>query len=181
MQLNSVLSKRCSTREFSNKKVPIDLIIDAIDAACSVPFAGNINNLTFLIVEDQKMKSRLTVCCQQDWIAEAPYLVVVCSDDSKLERLYYDRGLDYSKQQSGAAINTFLLKIVDLGLASCWVGAYSDEIIKQCLKIPENINIEAILPVGYRAKACRSKQAKKKALDTVLRWENWNNRQKPRK
>ncbi|MCH7568339.1 MAG: nitroreductase family protein [Nanoarchaeota archaeon] len=171
MKLNEVIEKRHSVREFKEKKVKWADILEAIDTASKVPFAGNINNLKFIIVENQELKNNITKHCQQTWIADAQIIIVVCSDETKLEKMYNERGKIYSRQQAGAAIQNFLLKITDLGLSSCWVGAYSDELIKQVLKIPEFINIEAILPVGYGKGTI--KKTRKAALENIINWEFW--------
>ena len=78
----------------------------------------------------------------QSFIADAPFIVVVCSDKKEAELLYEERAERYVKHHVGAAIENFLLKITDLGLASCWIGAFSDNAIKDILEIPEDIHIE---------------------------------------
>ena len=91
--------------------------------------------------------------------------------------MYNERGRVYSRQQAGAAINTILLKLVDLGLSACWVGAYSDEIIKQLLKIPEHMQIEAIIPVGYSSG--KNKKKRKISLTAALNWEQYDIKRRP--
>ena len=177
MRFDEVVSKRVSVREFSSKKVRWSDILEAIDAAGKAPFAGNINNIKFIIVENRELKNRIAELSQQSWIAAAGFVVVVCSDESKLEKMYDKRGLAYSRQQAGAAIENFLLKIVDMGLSACWVGAYSDELIKQALKMPENINIEAVIPIGH-ARA-RPRKTKKAALENLIYWDFWDVKKKP--
>jgi nitroreductase len=177
MELNEAIEKRASVREFSSKKVKWSDVLEAIDAAVKAPFAGNVSNLRFIIVEDQEVKNKIADFSQQSWMAKAGFVVVVCSDESKLEKMYLKRGLIYSRQQAGAAIENFLLRITDLGLGACWVGAYSDEIIKQALKIPEHINIEGIIPVGYPAK--KPKKSRKPALENVINWNAWDVNKKP--
>ena len=48
--------------------------------------------------------------------------------------MHGERGRIYARQQAGAAINTLLLKLTDLGLQSCWVGSYDDEKIRELLE-----------------------------------------------
>ena len=175
MKLDETIKKRCSTREFSSKKVKWADILEAIDSANQVPFAGNINNLKFLIISNQEKKDDIARQSQQLWISKAPYVVVVCSDTSRLEALYHERGLVYSRQQAGAAIQNLLLKLTDLKLSSCWVGAYTDDILKQILRIPGHFNIEAILPIGYG----KGKPTKKARLETKIFWEDWGIKKKP--
>ncbi len=180
MKFDEVIEKRHSVREFSSKNVKWADILEAIDAALKSPFAGNINHIKFLIVENEDSKRIIAQHCQQFWTSDAKFIVLACSDYSHLEDMYDLRGSIYGRQQAGAAIENFLLKITDMGLASCWVGAYADELIKQHLKIPQHIQIEAILPVGYKKASAKSKQKKKLSLENTIMWESWGQTKKPK-
>ncbi len=124
MEFDKVVRKRKSANHFSGKKVSWKDVLEAIDAANQGPFAGNHNNLHFLIVEEPSTIKDLANCCEQSWISNSNILIVVCSDDTHLQDLYGERGRIYSRQQSGAAIQTLLLKLTDLGISSCWVGIF---------------------------------------------------------
>jgi nitroreductase len=177
MDLDALVKKRKSVRSFKDKKVSWKLVLEAIDAALQGPFAGNHDNLHYLIVEDKKMIEKVAGLCEQEWIQEAPILVVVLSDDSNLENIYGERGRIYSRQQAGAAIQTIMLKLTELGLGSCWIGAYSDEMVKHELEIPSNIQIEGMIPIGYSNDT--SKKKTKKELEHVLYWEKWKSSRRP--
>ena len=179
MEFDKVIQKRVSVREFKNKKVPWHKVLDAIDSALQGPFAGNTNNLRFIIVEDENTKKVMSKHSQQNWVEDAKFVIVVCSDPPKLERLYEERGEYYSRQQAGAAVNTIMLKLADLKIGSCWVGAYSDELLKQKLKIPGHIHIEAMIAVGYPKE--KVKKPDKYTLENTIRWNTWDNENKPRK
>lgn len=177
MDFDKVIEERRSVRKFKPKKVPFGDIIEAIDSAAKGPFAGNQNNLKFVIVEDEKTISLLAKHASQDCICEASAVIVVCSDDTQLEKQYGERGKDYSRQQAGAAISTLILKLTDLGINSCWIGSFDYEIIKEMLKIPQSIHIEAMVTVGYEKGKC--KKPTKREVETVMRWGNWNTRNRP--
>lgn len=177
MDLDTALDKRRSIRSFKNKKVSFKYILDAVEAATKGPFAGNSNHIKFVIIEDPKTIERLAQLASQSWITEAQTLVVACSDERDLENLYGERGRVYSRQQAGAAIENFILKLTDLGLASCWVGSYSDELIKNLLKIPDYIQIDAIIPIGYADE--KPKVPKKRSIETSIFWERWFNEKRP--
>lgn len=177
MEIDKVFENRKSVRSFKSKKASWKSIMEAIDASIKAPFAGNLNNLRFLIIEEQKTIDKIADISEQLWINESGIIVIVCSDDRNLENMYGERGRIYSRQQAGAAIENFLLKITDLGLSACWVGAYKDELIKQLLTIPEHIQIEAIIPVGYEKGKTAKK--KKKDLDKAIYWEKWGEGNRP--
>ncbi len=171
MNVERAIETRRSCREFAQGKVRWDKVLEAVDAALKAPFAGNINNLKFIIVEDEKTKNDIAYQCQQDWVADANIIVVVCSDESQLTRSYHERGKKYSAQQAGAAIQNFTLRLTELGLATCWVGAYADELLKQVLHIPEHISIEAVLPVGKPFD--KPPAAKRLSLENATFWGEW--------
>jgi len=137
-------------RSFKKGKKPdYQDIMLAIDAARQGPLAGNQPSLKFIVVDEKEKIKGLVEASQQNFIQDAEYCIVVCSDKKFLKKSYYERGDIYARQEAGAAIGTILLKLTDLGLASCWVGAFSDELVKRALKIQGDLDVEAILPVGY--------------------------------
>lgn len=179
MDFNRVIEERHSCRNFKNKSVSWKDAMVAIDAAIQGPYAGNTNNIKFLIIESPETIKSIAKHSQQTWIQESNILIAVCSDDSHLEKQYGERGRVYSRQQAGAAINTILLKLTDLGLASCWIGAFADESVKQLLGIPEHIQIEAIIPMGYENPSRTRKKPKKLALERAIYWETWKGFRRP--
>jgi nitroreductase len=177
MDFDSVIDKRRSSRAFKSKKASWKSVLDAIDTAIKGPFADNRCNLKFLIVEDTGTIGKIAHHCEQSWISDASIIIVVCSDDTNLENMHHERGRIYARQQAGAAIENLLLKLTDLGLGSCWVGSFKDEMVKQLLKIPSHIQIEAIVPVGYPSSKGEKKY--KTDLENVLYWELWGTKKKP--
>ena len=174
MEFDRVVEKRQSIRNFSSKKVDWREVIKAIDSALQAPSAGNMQTLRFIIVSDRDKIKKLADASQQDFVAKAQFVVVVCSDKSQIARMYEDRAEMYSRHQAGAAIEHFLLKLVDLGLASCWIGAFSDEVVKGILQVPDDVNVEAILPVGYELG--KTKKRQKANLDSVLYFDKYKNK-----
>lgn len=177
MEFDQVIAKRRSVRSFNSKTPKWHEILEAVDSACQGPFADNLNNLKFLIIEDKKTIDKIAEFANQTWINEAKVVVAVCSDDTNLENMHADRGRVYSRQQAGAAVENFLLKLTDFGLSACWVGSFADELVKQMLKIPAHIQIEALIPIGYSTS--KSGKKKKKELENVIFWDEWGQKKRP--
>ena len=176
MEFNKVLRKRASIRKYSSKKIAAEDVIACIQAANLAPSPGNLSLLTFIVVEEQELKDRLAEACQQDFIKDAGFLVVICSNDKKSNIMYDKRGDKYLKQHAGAAIENFLLEITDLGLASCWIGAFSDTMVKTILRIPDEFEVEAILPVALESKISKTKQRAKSSLENRIYFDKWKNK-----
>jgi nitroreductase len=180
MDFDKILKERHSVRRFKQtKKVDYRKVIEIIEAGTFAPLAGNIYSLKYILVQDKEKIKALSIAAQQDFVEDVDYIIVLCSDKKALEKSYFERGAIYSRQQSGAIIENMLLKITELGLASCWIGAFSDETVKRILKIPGNIDIEAMLPIGIEFG--KGKQQTKPSLDRVLVFDEWGNKfMKPR-
>lgn len=180
MDFNKVLKTRVSIRNYSPKKPKYDKIIDAIEAANLAPSPGNLPILKFIIVEDEETIEKIAQACRQPFIKKTQVLVVVCSDSKNVDRMYDERADKYIKHHAGAAIENFLLKITDMKLASCWVGAFSDPTIKNALKIPDEIEVEAVLPIAYPSPIDKTKQKPKPNLGNICYFETYGNKyQKP--
>lgn len=182
MNLDKAIKMRHSVRKFSLKKPDWRDIIEAIDAARYAPMAGGNFSLKFILVDDKNKISRISESCQQDFIKSAYYVVVVCANTNRTLNAYGEEsGKIYARQQAGAAIENFLLKIQEFGLESCWVGYFVEDQIKDILSIPREIDVEAILPVGFEFE---KKHIRKEPidLDSVLYFNKYKEkRMKPLK
>jgi len=175
MELDKAIKTRHSSRRFKTKSPEWRDILKAIDAARLAPLAGNIQTIKFILVSDEDKIQQIADACQQDFVGTVSYIVVFCTSPKQCERAYDKRALKYCLQQAGAAIENFLLKITDLGLSACWVGAFNDEQIKKILKIPEEVIVEAVFPVGYEMPKV-SKQRLKPSLDECIFFDEWKNK-----
>lgn len=181
MDIDKAIKERHSVRSFKKEKKPdYNKIVEAVDAARKAPLAGNIEAVKYILVSDKDKIKELAIAAQQNFVGDVAYILVVYSDRKDLDKLYYERGKMYGHQQAGAAIENFMLKLTELGLATCWVGAFSEETVKRILGIPDNIAVEALLPIGYEMG--KAKQKRKPNLDDVLFYDSWKNRfMKPRR
>ena len=124
-------------------------ILECIDSIRYAPMAGGNFTLKVILVDEKEKIIKLAEASQQEFIKSAPYILVVCSDNSRTINAYGEKGESFCKQQAGSAIQNFLLKITEKRLATCWIGYFVEEQVKRILKIPEKINIEAMFPIGY--------------------------------
>lgn len=180
MDLNKAIQSRKSVRKFTNKSPDWRDIIECIDAARYAPSAGNNFTAKFILVDDATLITKIADACQQDFISTAHYVVVVCSDTSRTINAYgKERGERYCRQQAGAAIENFLLKIQEKKLATCWVGHFPDEMIKRELKIPSDVLIEAVFPIGYENG--KQKERKETSIDSILYFNEYKNKKMGKK
>lgn len=172
--LDKIIHNRRSIKKFKSTKPDWREIIECIDSMRYAPMAGNNFSLKFILVDDEKKIAELTKASQQEFIKDAQYVLVVCTTPGRTEISYGERGKTYLKQQAGAAIQNFLLKITEYKLATCWVGHFVDEQVKDILNIPKDMNVEALFPIGYPMKKPESKRIID--LDGVLYFNKYGNK-----
>ena len=136
MQLKEVINKRKSIRSFQMWKEIPDLT-EAIALAKKCPSAGAIRGY-WVHVTTEKI---------------APYnasaYVVICCDPAAYESRYGVRGMELYAIQDATVFGAYLqLILTDMGLATCWIGAFREEKIKRAIGTIELRPI-AIIAVGY--------------------------------
>lgn len=173
MELNKAIQSRHSVKKFKEKKPSWRKIIECIDSARYAPMAGNNFTLKFILVWDKTKIQKISEASQQSFISQAKYVIIACSNPSRTTNAYGKKAEVYCRQQAGAGIQNFLLKIQEKGLSTCWVRAFVEEQIKRILKIPAGVNVEAIFPIGYEFE--KQKRKTKIDLDRILYFEEYGN------
>lgn len=153
---DAIISRR-SVRRFDKKPVDDNFIGVMLYMATQAPSAGNTQDWHFVVVKDEEQKNKLAkASLRQGFIAEAPVVIVVCSDLEKTSMKFGKRGETlYSAINAASAIQNMMLSATALGLGTCWVGAFDEEEVKTILELPDNMRPIAIIPVGYPAETPR--------------------------
>jgi len=174
--LDKIIKARRSIKKYKSEKPDWRVIIECIDSMRYAPMAGNNFSLKFILVDDLTLIQKISEASEQPFIQDAKYAVVICSKGDRTKTAFgEDRGNKYLRQQAGAAIQNFLLKITENRLATCWVGHFYDDKIKRFLKIPEDVEIEAIFPIGYANEKPRKKLAVN--FDSIMYFNIYGNKQ----
>ncbi len=179
MKLDEAIKSRKSVRKFSSKKPDWREIIECVDAARFAPMAGGNYSVKFILVDDKSKIEKLGEAAQQDFIKTAHYIVVACSNPKRTVNAYGERGKRYLRQQAGAAMENFLLKMQEKKLATCWVGHFVDKQVKEILDIHGDIEVEALFPIGYEYKKSKTHKAPID-LDNILYFNKYKQKKMKR-
>jgi len=171
MEVLDAIRGRRSVRAFKSNDFPPETVNKLIDAAICAPSAGNIQPWEFIIVRKPDIKRKLVeAALNQEFIAEAPAVIVVCANENRSLHGYGIRGKTlYCIQDTAAATQNILLLAYSLGLGTCWVGAFKEEKVKEILNIPEGIKPVAIIPVGYPAE--KPSPRSRRPINLVVHYE----------
>jgi len=170
MEFSEVIAKRRSVRHFNPKLDVADEDIRALlEAAVVAPTAGNIQPWRFTIVRSIEAREKLAEALRQRWATNAPVVIVVSVDPRPCSARYGDRGERlYAIQDTSAAVQNILMAAVDRGLASCWIGAFNTEAVREAIGMASPIEPIAILPVGYSAESAG--RPARRPLSEVATW-----------
>ena len=173
MNVFDCIRTRRSIRKYKDKPVPWDNIVEILQAGKYAPFAGNIMNCKFIVVKNEdKKKAIAEASVQQYWMQDAPIHIVVVGEPEKAERYYGTRGARlYTIQGAAAAIQNMLLTAHSLGLGSCWVGAFDEEEIRRLCNMPEHLNVQGIITIGYADEA--PQMPPKYRVEHIMFFEKW--------
>lgn len=177
MDVLELIRRRRSVRDYSDKKIENDKLFRILEAGRWSPSSGNVQNWRFLVVSDEKIKSKIAeACLGQYWIMNAPIIIVVLSDDSKLRMLFGQRGeMEYSIQNCSVAMQSMMLEAESLGLSTSWIGAYDNEKILRILKVNDpNVSLRGVFSLGY-AKSIPSAPVRLE-LDKIVYFNSWGNK-----
>ena len=149
--------RRKSTRRYSSKPVPREVIDRCLEAARLAPSACNSQPWSFIVVDDENLKNRLLdkvfsgAYSMNSFIRNAPVLIVVITEKSTyIARLGgYLRGVQYSLIDIGIACEHLILQAEEEGLGTCWLGWFNEKAVKEVLRLPRNSKVDIIISLGY--------------------------------
>jgi nitroreductase len=145
------IKQRRSIRSFQPTPVARELIEKVIQAAIWAPSAGNWQPWRFVVVLREDLRGALVkLASDQEFIAEAPAVIVVCAEPGRAEHTYGARARElYCLQDTAAAIQNLMLAAHANGLGTCWVGDFDESALRRLLNIGENFRPIALVPMGY--------------------------------
>jgi nitroreductase len=178
MELSDVIASRRSIRKFRQGDISADTVQLLLDAARLAPSGSNLQPSRFIIVQSQAAKEALGQYTPYKFIIKASVVFVCCADltaissrDKRVRELLeagafegVDMNFDsaapsavmeadaakaYLAMNVAIAVEHIVLKAVDLGLGSCWLGRFDRDKLKEYLKLDESIYPVVLLPVGY--------------------------------
>ena len=149
----SLVQKRRSIRRYLNKPVEPEKIDRLIEAALRAPSSRGFNPWEFLVVTDRALLEKLSKAKPHgaSFLKDAPLGMVVFADPEKCDVWIED-----------ASIASIYIHLAaeSMELGSCWIQIRkrmhdqtkaAEQYIRELLNIPENLNVESMIAIGYPA------------------------------
>ncbi|MFT3983810.1 MAG: nitroreductase family protein [Lachnospiraceae bacterium] len=175
------IEDRRSIRKYLNKRVEEEKLVQILESARLAPSGSNTQPWTFLIVESEDTKEKLSIADHhQNWMLEAPVFIVCVADircriqanmQIRLEENSSEPELKQIIRDTAIAMEHILLEAEHLGLAACWTAWFEQDAVRQILNIPEDKYVCGIITLGYGDET--PKQRPRRALEDIVRYEKW--------
>lgn len=168
MNLQEVIEKRYSCRQYVSRDVEPELLKKCVDTAHLAPSACNSQPWKFHIVHDEGLKKELLRLTQP--LAKHASFIVVEEDKPNLQQRIVNKLKDqeFSQIDLGIACSYLCLQASELGLATCMMGYFNEAEIKQILTIPEKKRIRLVISIGYPEETGK-RLLKRKNLDEIMK------------
>jgi nitroreductase len=150
---DDLIRKRRSIRRFSDQPVEPEKIDMLVEAALRAPSSRSLNPWEFVVVDDRPLLERLAACKPHGagFLSQAPLGIVVCADPARC---------DVWVEDCAIAVTFIQLMATSLDLGSCWIQVRKREHVSGCparddiarhLDLPDRLEVEAMIAVGYPA------------------------------
>lgn len=163
MDIYEVMMKRRSIRNFTDAKIPNDIIDRLLDAANNAPSGGNIQPLSIILVEEKNKRNKLAdIVGHQPWVANAPLSMVFCIDFNRVKQWAKIYNTEFKGEQS---FSHFLIAYADIlcaaqnivilaesyGLGSVYIGSILEGITeaRSLFSLPRYVLPLMVLSLGY--------------------------------
>ena len=173
MELQKAVRTRRSVRAYRPDPVPEATVEALVELANAAPSAGNLQAREFVVVRDAGMRAALAeVALKQEFVAQAPVVVVVCADPERSAEKYGSRGKDlFCIQDAAAATENLLLAAHDAGLGAIWVGAFEEAAVARLLDLPREVRPVSLVPLGWPGEDPPASE--RRPLGEILHHDRW--------
>jgi hypothetical protein len=171
MEVADAIELRRSVRRYQDREVPEGMLKAILRAGHMAPSAGNMQGRDFIVVRDWNMRESISrAALGQRFITEAPVCIVVCANVPRSSSRYGKRGELYAVQDSAASTMNMILMARDLGLGTCWVGAFNESAVSQLLDMPAGVRPVALVTIGYPGE---SPDVPPRMGEKIEHWGKW--------
>jgi nitroreductase len=157
-----LLLERASCRDYSDEKVPPEVLKAVLEAGTHAPTGGNLQPYSIIKIEDEANRRWFVELGAQGFIGEAPVLLLFCIDYRRLQRW---AELEVAPFTATSSFRHFWIAFQDtimcaqnictaadaMGLGSCYIGTVLEIFpeLKDKFALPDGVFPVVLLCLGY--------------------------------
>ena len=194
LELFENMDKRRTTRHFSSRNVPRELVEQAIRCGSTAPSGAHLQPWTFVAVSNAELKTKMREAAEEEerktysermpeaWqevleplgtdavkehMTDAPWLVVLFRHSKRVRSNGEIGPTYYSTESCGIAAGMFIHAIHNMGLVTLTHTPSPMGFLRDILNRPEHEHAMLVMPVGYPAEDAMVPDISRKSLDDV--------------
>lgn len=196
-EILSVAQMRRTTRHFSTRDVPKELIEKAILTGGTAPNGAHLQPWTWVVISNQELKQKIREAAEQEelktyqsrmpeaWkevldplgtdhikphLTDAPWIVVLFKQTKRVRPNGEMAPTYYSVESCGIAAGMFISAIHRIGLTTLTHTPSPMGFLRDILGRPKHEDALLVLPVGYPAEDAMVPDIHRKTLDEISVW-----------
>ena len=158
MEFEKLIHTRYSVRAYEKRPVENEKLLQVLNAARMAPTGSNRQAFQLVVVHTAGREEEIRRIYSKDWFVDAPIVIAACAAS------------DY-KLNIGIVMDHLILAATELGLGTCWIGAFDRNAAREILGLPDEVEPIILTTLGYAADELRPK--KRKTLNDLVRYGNW--------
>ena len=170
MEFSELIKKRYSVRAYKPDPVEDEVLNQVLEAARLAPTAANRQPFQLIVIPTAGREAELRRIYKRDWFVQPPLVIGICGIPAQ-GWVRREDGKNYTDVDVAIVMDHLILAAANLGLGTCWIGAFDPVAAREVLGLPDGVEPIAFTPLGYPADQPRPK--KRKALSELLRYERW--------
>ena len=194
LELFENMNKRRTTRHFSSRHVPKELIETAIMCGSTAPSGAHLQPWTFVAVSNQELKAKMRDAAEAEerktysermpeaWqevlqplgtdavkehMTDAPWIVILFRQSKRIRDNGEVGPTYYSTESCGIAAGMFIHAIHNMGLVTLTHTPSPMGFLREILERPGHEHAMLVLPVGYPAEDAMVPDISRKSLEEV--------------
>jgi nitroreductase len=145
MEFRELVERRQSVRVYRRGGVNLEKLTEILEVTNRAPSAGNFQAYEIYVVPQAKLDDLQAATFDQTFVADADLALVICTNAARCE---YADPEQWALQDASIAATFAMLAVADLGLATCWVGAFKPAEVAKVIQAHEGVVPMAILPIS---------------------------------
>ena len=148
MEFIDVINERYSVRGYLDKEVEKEKLEYVLNAATIAPTGVNAQPFKVFVIDTKKHKDALSKIYAAKWFCEAPLVLCVVAVKNEAWTRPWDMK-NIGDIDATIVMDHMILAATDVGLGTCYIGAFKKNLAHQFLNLAENEEAVLFTPLGY--------------------------------
>jgi nitroreductase len=162
MDVEEAIRTRRSIRKWSGRPLERETIVELLESVRLAPSGMNGQQWELIVVTERERLERLVpICNNQRHVGEAGAFVFIITDPSA-KWIHVDPAI---------AMDHLTLRAREMGLGTCWIGAFDEGLMREFLGIPDEKVAVIGMTLGHPGDDPEPRG--RRALDELVHWERY--------